>query len=77
MFRFIFGVTGGAALVVAMISAGASAQQRPAAWDTRVHTDISAAPAPEPRTPQEQKQAQPDAQKKAKKKPDAGAGVPK
>jgi hypothetical protein len=36
MLRIVCGMTCGAALILAFVSANASAQNRPAAWDTRV-----------------------------------------
>jgi hypothetical protein len=66
----------GAALILAFVSAGASAQHRPAAWDTRLRSDPSSAPAPDATKPPEQPQAQPDGQK-AKKKNAARLQAPK
>jgi hypothetical protein len=67
----------GAALILGFVSTGASAQHRPAAWDTRVRSDPSLAPAPAATNPPEQPQVQPDGQKRAKKKNAAGLNAPK
>ena len=75
MLRSGFGMICGAALILAF-GAGASAQHRPAAWDTRVRSDTSSAPAPDATNPPEQPQVLPDGQK-AKKKNAAGPNAPK
>ncbi len=77
MLRSGFGMICGAALILGFGLAGASAQHRPAAWDTRVRSDPSSASAPAATNPPEQPQAQPDGQKKAKKKSAAGLNLPK
>jgi hypothetical protein len=66
----------GAALILAF-GAGASAQHRPAAWDTRVRSDTSSAPTAAVVAPPEQPPAQRDGQKNAKKKNAAGVNAPK
>jgi len=75
MLRLVFGPICASALILGFVSAGASAQHRPAAWDTRVRSDAASAPAPDVTNPPEPK-ARPDGQK-AKKKNSAGLNAPK
>ena len=77
MLRSGFGMICGAALILAAVCGGASAQHRPAAWDTRVRSDAASAPAPAATNPPEQPKAQPDGQKKATKNNAAGLSLPK
>jgi hypothetical protein len=65
MVRLVLGIVCGAALVLASVIA--SAQNRPAAWDTRVRS-----PAPATADPQDDKNAQ---QPKEKTKKPPGAAV--
>jgi hypothetical protein len=77
MLRLVFGSIGAAALILGFVSAGASAQHRPAAWDTRVRSDTASAATAAVIAPSEQPLAQPDGQKKAKKKNARGLNAPK